>query len=332
MPLRSSLAAAALLLLPSSSPGPLAPPASSAMWNDVGHMTMAAIAYEQLAPDVRARVDSLLRMHPDYAVLTRGLAAGTPDFGERVFMRASTWPDLIKGDPRFYNEARQQATPTPPLPGFPDMQQHRSWHYLDEPLSADGTPPEEPRGPSALTQIASFARAVGDRNVPAATQAYDLSWLLHLVGDVHQPLHAISRFSQVHARGDAGGNAVRLQSGPAAGDTINLHAFWDGLLGRDRNPDPVIALARRIVAETPPVASSETAVRGDSTLEPTVKDWIDESATLARYFVYTVGPERADGQRTRVTPEYRALAEQIARRRVALAGYRMANLLTARLR
>ena len=338
MHIRFSLAgaaAAAAFALPSS-PVPAAParPAASAaatMWNDVGHMTVATIAYEQLSPRVRTRVDSLLRRHPDYEVMTRGLAPGGSDFGMRVFMRASTWPDFIKGDPRFYNEARAQSQPTRRLPGFPDMMQHRDWHYLDQPYSADGTPPREPETPNALTQIVACARALGDPGVHEVTQSYGLSWLLHLVGDVHQPLHAISRFSRQHTRGDAGGNAVRLQSGPAPGDTTNLHSFWDGILGRDRNPDPVVALARRIVAEHPPVASSETAVRGDSTLEGTVKDWIDESATLSRYVVYTVGPE-GESERVGVTPEYRALAESVARHRVALAGYRMANLIEARLR
>ena len=324
---RSSLAAAALLLL-----RPSAPPASAAVWNDVGHMTVAAIAYEQLAPGTRARLDSLMLRHPDRAVLAVGLDSRSADFGLRLFMRASTWPDLIKGDTRFYNEARSQATPTPMLPGFPDMKQHRDWHYLDEPLSADGTPPEEPRTPNALTQIVAFTRELGDPAVPATRQAYGLSWLLHLVGDVHQPLHAISRFSRLHVRGDAGGNGVRIQTGPGAGDTTNLHSFWDGILGRERSPEPVIALARQIVAETPPVPSSETAVRGDSTLQETVEDWIDESATLSRYVVYSFGPERADGVHTPVTPEYRSLAQGIARRRVALAGYRMASLLTDRLR
>ena len=59
-------------------------------------------------------------------------------------------------------------------------------------------------------------------------KSYDVAWLEHLVGDVHQPLHATSRFTKNHPNGDAGGNLVLLCAAPCRDE---LHAYWDGLLG-----------------------------------------------------------------------------------------------------
>ena len=108
--------------------------APAALWNNTGHKIVAAIAYLSLTPATRQRVDSLLRRHPDFATLRSGLSPSSSNFGLIVFTRAATWPDLIKGDPRFYNAERGDP-PTPTLPGFPDMEQHRKWHFRDEPIS-----------------------------------------------------------------------------------------------------------------------------------------------------------------------------------------------------
>src|ERR1043166_5455824 len=97
-------------------------------WNATGHRVIAAIAYQRLTPKARTRVDELLRKHPDYATL---LAEGAPkdstDTSGRAlaaFLHASVWPDVIRGDRRFYDETRQNAQPTPQIAGFPDMQSH----------------------------------------------------------------------------------------------------------------------------------------------------------------------------------------------------------------
>src|SRR3954466_5542653 len=92
-------------------------PRPAAAWNDAGHMTIAAVAYQNLTPEVRTRVDALLRRHPDFAKLEEGLAADDPSFGLKVFMKASTWPDAIRKDPRFFDDLKADAPATPLLPG-----------------------------------------------------------------------------------------------------------------------------------------------------------------------------------------------------------------------
>src|SRR5580658_3508546 len=109
----------------------LASPAQA--WNATGHRAVAAIAYARLSPIARARVDELLRHHPDYkTLLTQDAPADPAGRSRAAFLVAATWPDIIKGDPRFYDNLSQDARSTPLLPGFPDMGRHTNWHYVDE--------------------------------------------------------------------------------------------------------------------------------------------------------------------------------------------------------
>ena len=83
--------------------------------------------------------------------------------------------------------------------------------------------------PGLLTGNSRTGNSATDANVNAAdtTKAVALAWLLHLVGDIHQPLHCSSRVTPDEAlpRGDAGGNTFRLD------DNRNLHGYWDRILG-----------------------------------------------------------------------------------------------------
>lgn len=262
----------------------LCPPPAAA-WNNEGHLTTATIAYLSLPQGTRDRVDALLRQHPDFTRLAAGLDEEAPDFGVVVFMRAAIWPDLIRRDSRFFDDTDEDAEPTPSLPGFPDMKIHRPWHFIDEPFATDGTATHPPEAPNALTQIVDFERALGDGGVAESFQAYDLSWLLHLVGDIHQPLHSAARFSAQHESGDRGGNSFLLRSREK-----NLHSFWDGALGNEDDPQRIVGVARDLMEDFKPDAA-ETGAGDPAALESTVLRWVDESATLARYVVYTVGTE-----------------------------------------
>lgn len=319
----TGLSAMSLVAIPSS---------GGARWDALTHHVIAAIAYERLQPGTRARVDSLLRFHPDLESLRRGLDVATPDGSRELFMRVSVWPDLVRRDPRFYDEASTASVATPLLPGYPDMQRHASWHYMSQSFATDGTTPAVLGVPNTVTQLAALARAVGDASVPAAVRAYDLAWVVHIVSDLHQPLHGTSRSSRRFPNGDAGGNSERVQHGAMPGDTINLHAFWDGVVTRANRGGAPLELARRLAIATPvDVKSTEISVN-DLSLDATLGDWAAESATLARYVVYDIDPRAEGAAPPRTTPAYERLAEQIARQRVTLAGYRLAALLETRLR
>src|SRR5262249_21162234 len=220
-------------------------------WNGFGHMEVAAVAWDRLSdkPQIQARITQLLMRNPLYDSWTKDQP---DDIREKVgFMRAATWPDIIKGDGQHVEDGapgsrgnRPTGTPDDFLNiGYSDNRMHKYWHFIDKPFSPDHTRLEQPLKPNIQSRIATFRQALAsDSGVSAPVRSYDLSWLLHLVGDAHQPLHATSRFTHAHQHGDDGGNAVKIQCGQRVEvfcrNGSALHAFWDDLLGpSEGSPD-----------------------------------------------------------------------------------------------
>src|SRR5215831_5086296 len=120
-------------------------------WNSAGHRVCAAITYDHLTPQARARVDELIRHHPDYAtILTRDSPPDPAARARAAFLTAATWPDLIRNDKRFYDDAKPDAMPTTKIDGFPDMKRHTKWHYIDVPYSPEGVWAPDPQPPTSL--------------------------------------------------------------------------------------------------------------------------------------------------------------------------------------
>jgi hypothetical protein len=149
-------------------------------------------------------------------------------------------------------------------------------------------------------------------------KSYDLVWLLHLVGDVHQPLHAASRFIRSQPQGDAGGNKVGIHCGSAC-SAQELHAFWDRVLGSSEDPQAAINAARKL-----PKASAQLAAISDD------KAWAAESFKIAKASVYR-WPIGVGGGPFTLSSAYKARALSIAKARVALAGARLARMLNSAL-
>ena len=97
--------------------------------------------------------------------------------------------------------------------------------FIDTPFSTDGTALPAIPTLNAQERIALFRQVLASTSGDPL-KSYDLVWPLHLVGDIHQPLHASTRVSATDPDGDAGGNTVKLDC-----TRCELHAFWDGLLG-----------------------------------------------------------------------------------------------------
>ncbi|WFU80755.1 S1/P1 nuclease [Bradyrhizobium sp. CIAT3101] len=186
-------------------------------WDAFGHMEVAQIAWDRLTPSVRARVSELLRLNPQYVAWATNVPAHKQD--QVAFLRASTWPDFIRGARGYISDGSEGGNRPPPGPeaaqniGYSDLFMHKYWHFVDLPFSPDGTTLEDPPSPNAGTQIALFRKALSSELTTNDVKSYDLSWLIHLVGDVHQPLHATSRFTTGKPHGDAGGNSVTIDCG-----------------------------------------------------------------------------------------------------------------------
>src|SRR5262249_52084252 len=65
-------------------------------WTDRGHMLVAMVAYQEMRPDLRAKVNDILRHHPQYDLLKEGEPTPGPEQDLWVFLRAATWPDMVR--------------------------------------------------------------------------------------------------------------------------------------------------------------------------------------------------------------------------------------------
>jgi hypothetical protein len=236
-------------------------------WNSRGHMMVAAVAWEQLNEQTRGRVGELLKLNPQYKKWVKDFDEEDQD--QVAFVMAATWPDFIKKAKGYIDDGEDPSNASNPNQntGYDDMFQHRYWHYVDLPFSRDSTPLIQPKTPNAKTQIEEF-RNILESNASDDLKSYDLVWLLHLVGDAHQPLHATSRFSAASPQGDRGGNDVKLCEAPCRNE---LHAAWDAGAGSGTSVTAVITAAGKL-DEAPSADVDETDVQ----------TWVQESFELAK--------------------------------------------------
>ena len=298
-----------------------APPARA--WDDFGHMEVAAVAFPRLTAAARRRIAALLQRNPSYANWIVG--ARQADRDRVAFLRAATWADAIKSDRAYKDDEPSGPTAAQNL-GYGDLLRHKYWHYIDRPFSPDGTPLVPARTPNAATQIALFRAVLAAPGGDDGLKSYDLTWLLHLVGDIHQPLHCVSRFDEDAPGGDDGGNKVKITGNTAPaicddprycpfGPPGELHAFFDVLTGQSYCIGAVEAAA----ATLPRPTASQVPIADETA-------WVAEGFALARSRIY-VAPIGVGAGPFPIDAAYQSAAAALARERISLAGARLANLL-----
>jgi len=316
--LRLERAAIALVLVSALAVAP-----EARAWDDFGHMEVAAVAFKQLGAKARKRAAQLLKLNPRYENWIVGAAAGDQD--RMAFMRAATWADSIKSDSTYQTDDQSAPTASQNI-GYADHLRHTYWHYVDQPFSPDSTPLQPTPMPNASTVIPMLRAALAAASTSDDVKSFDLVWLLHLVGDVHQPLHCIARFDAANATGDRGGNNVKINGNvqpPVCDDPrycpfgppTDLHAFYDAIAGAGYAVAPVEAAAASL-----PRTDTKKAAAGD------VAVWIQEGFDLARSAVY-VAPIGVGNGPFAITPQYQAAAYKLGQARIVLAGRRLANLI-----
>jgi S1/P1 Nuclease len=290
-------------------------------WDSFGHEVIARIAWEHMTPAARRAAVALLEQAPEDSDLRRFRPPpGSHVDADQVFFEAAaTWADVVRDTSRIRR--------------FEEYS-HGSWHYIDHYFR------DTPRGPVDLAEPAPgtvnvvgelrrLSTELADRNVAASRRAIDLAWVLHLVGDVHQPLHAASRVTPQLPEGDRGGNLFRLD------DHHNLHGYWDTAIsrqfaaGRERGAsgalagaaDSVALASRRVDGAAQSIIRREPEREYAAKMEPgRFAEWADQSYVIAKT-IYDTPPGRRPG------PAYRHRTFAVADRQVALAGYRLAALL-----
>lgn len=283
-------------------------------WNDFGHKVIAYIAYRDLTPLAREKVDAILSKHPQYEALIGRDKDG--DAKLMAFMGAATWPDMLRS-----NSNPLHAT-----------DHHSQWHYVNIPLSFDGTKGPEPKfdwnpdtDPQNVVQaLAKCERDLGDPKLDDDAKSRQVCWLLHLGGDLHQPLHSVALFAKNAPSGDKGGNSfwVAYDDRP-----VNLHSFWDRALGEAKS-------ASRVKEKAETLRKRKGLRRSDLTdrlRATTAQGWASESAAIAKSTAYLEG--KLEGTLTENKPDsapalpkgYVTSAETESEMRAALAGYRLAD-------
>ena len=278
-------------------------------WNQAGHLLTASVAYDQLTPAQRAAALKVLEASPDHA---RWLAAAPKDLtgddaGRHVFMQAARWPDDIRKTGSPYD--------------------HPTWHYVDYPLR----PPDFPlEAPPVGAEDVFFAwtkceATLADPAASATDRAVSLCWLLHLIGDIHQPLHACTLVTAEYPppAGDKGGNNFFVN---LAGNSLSLHTYWDALAATMLDSPEIIARAEELAKRYPRAALPELAAATD------LRGWALESRQLGVDAVYRRGTLPGNRDRDGAVPpslpgDYASKARALAERRVVLAGYRIADTL-----
>jgi len=295
----------------------------AAAWWDEGHMQVAYLAYQRLDPAVKEKADALLKLNPDYSKWV----AGAPDAATArlyAFIHAATWADDIKNKDYGYTADKVTSPTAGQNIGYADHNQHAYWHYKDLVVSPDGLVAGPPDPVDAVTQLKRMIAALPPASGASDdVRSYDLVWTLHLVGDVHQPLHAVTRFTHELPDGDQGGNLEMVI--PATGQVLALHAYWDGLLGSYASP-----YGAAYDAKARDGAGSITPNAGEASIEdPDV--WVNESRVLAEKYAYAP-PVGTGPNPVMLTRTYETDARNIALSQVALAGARLGNLLNKALK
>jgi hypothetical protein len=285
---------------------------SALAWSPEGHMMTGAIAYEELRstdPRVVEIIVGLMAQHPDrgsFEVAANGATGETR--ARRLFMEMARWPDDIRKG----------------------MYDHPTWHYASKPLiDFHRPPPVSPRDATAGSALEAFALNVsvaGDPRAPAPERAIALCWIFHLVGDIHQPLHAVDEYSADYPHGDHGGG-LQYVLDPESQQPLSLHWYWDQAAIRPGGVAP--ARAAELRALLPRGKYAELTRRGNAADDFVA--WAAESHALARSQVYRgdLSTSSDEQQAPALSAAYVANSSAVAERRIILSGYRLADLLSA---
>ena len=199
-----------------------------------------------------------------------------------------------------YSSTFQTASSWADFLKFDDVHAYDSWHFYDRPFSLDNTPTHSVKTPNLVWALNQSIAVLKSPNATQYEKAFFMRFVLHLTGDAHQPLHCINFFSVNYPNGDDGGNAEPTQ----------LHRQWDNALGffdercglSSSKAQRANCFADKLQTEYP------EKYFGSKTTDLNPQDWADESFDLAKS---------------------QTQSQEVLKQQLALAGYRLANLLNA---
>ncbi|GLD98562.1 hypothetical protein PINS_up021437 [Pythium insidiosum] len=304
-------------------------------WWDSGHMLVGEVAAQLMAKE-------------DVATIEKVLSDWDKDFqGTSSVSTAAIWADLIK--------CNKDAAFCPAKAGLPSLTALDDWHYINLPLYANGArwgngepdvslfkqafAGQAPTAVESLLKTISTTKSLWSANLA-------IRQLIHIIGDIHQPMHAVGSVSQKFPDGDLGGNLYKFQ---APCQFSNLHALYDSAAGEyvtNWNPDaslyrPYIEKTATELVSWVPLIKDNINIQQWANLAyadflkaafgaDAFKKVILESYTIATSFIYPSLNLEVNGAGFVACPssEYAAWAATISKYRVALGGKRLAAVLT----
>lgn len=253
---------------------------SSWAWNALGHRVIAQIAYDQLTPKAK-RLFNYYNHALDVV------------YKPQSFVNAATWLDTLR---------------------YKDIAWFDSMHYIDLPINADEKNFAVQRV-NALWAIEKANKLIQNPYATAFDKGLAFRILIHVVGDIHQPLHTATRTTGDMPEGDKGGNLVVIHDATAK----NLHAYWDRGAGFLYSKQAVKPTQIKIIAHQ--LESNYPCVNFSS---GTAADWVKESHQLAMTVVY-----KPLGDNHTITEQYQLNAQKTVSMQLAKSGCRLGGLLNA---
>jgi hypothetical protein len=253
--------------------------ANAFSWNGIGHKLVAQIAYNHLTLETRNHSNSL---NHELDIV----------YPVQSFVNASIWLDTIR---------------------YKDIKWYDRMHYVNWSFSKDGTvlPPLE--SVNALWAIDNAIKTLRGKYANPFDKGIALRILIHVIADIHQPMHATTLVSAEYPKGDAGGNLYRIKGGKLG---KNLHGYWDkggGFLVLPNNSRNSIRKKASEISLHWPCDNFKN--------EFNPQQWLEESHILGINKAYNLMPGTAPDS------QYQIDVQTISEQRVAQAGCRIADLL-----
>ena len=306
------------------------------------HMIIAAIAFEEIErsqPELIEKLEVIFMKHPDTSPfwVAAGDARGA-ERAKRMFIEAARWADDTKGT----------------------IHDRPTFHTARWAIVAEDAPPEaraaaearkgRPAGQAIEALVLNYAM-LSSPETNASERALALSWLLHIVGDIHQPLHVSDLFSKQFPAGNAAGTQQYVMD-PVNKKPIPLHLLWDSNIYRSTDLDAIERNTHELMKKYPRSAFPELkGLEGQGDFAK----WARESYDVAVDFAYGYGIETVSDPEKDLDPdkavkkmvayvlhgvpplddapelpgEYWNKLQQVVERRITLAGYRIADLVIA---
>lgn len=257
-------------------------------WHATGHMLVASVAYKNLDSAAQKNADTIISVGAEQYPRTNN------------FITASVWADDIKSyGINFFND----------------------WHYQDIFYSTDGTPiPKNYKKGQSFYMLDKNLALLSSTETNNIEKNFALRFIIHIYGDMHQPMHSVSRVSREFPRGDMGGNKFRLK-----GQYKHLHSLWDaGLATFPEFKRPLDSLSeiwidkytQNLMTEFPLSSFTKEQIIAD------FESWEHENFNIVKNNVY-----KNINVDSHPSAEYLEHNKQIVKRQLALAGYRLANKL-----